>query len=266
MSNKLGFIGCGKMAKAIIKGILNAEYINNNDIMASTNSPEESQKASEELNIQVITDNKKIVEFADIIFIATKPYQVEPVLTEIKDTLTDEKLIVSIAAGVKTTKIEAITNKTPVIRVMPNTPALVQEGMSATTKGSFATDKQEKLVQEILSKVGKVISVEEKQIDIVTAISGSGPAFFYQIFEDMAQAGVKLGLDYEKSLLLAVQTAIGSAKMTIHRDKPLTELIANVATKGGCTEVGINTMHELNSDKFFEEIISKTTKKAHDLG
>ena len=163
-------------------------------------------------------------------------------------------------------KIEQYTNLSPVIRVMPNTPVLVKEGISATAKGTYATQKHENIVQEILSKIGKVISVEESQIDIVTAISGSGPAFFYQIFEDMAQAGVKLGLDYDKSLLLAVQTALGSAKMTFNRTKSVNDLISSVATKGGCTEVGINTMKNLKSNDLFYEIIKNTTQKAHDLG
>lgn len=261
MSNKLGFIGCGKLAKAIIKGIGN-DY----EVIASTSSNISAQKASEELNITVTTDNKKVADFADIIFIATKPNQVEKVLNEIKDSLNKDKLIVSVAAGVSTKKIENVIGKTPVIRVMPNTPALVKEAMSATAKGLYANYEHEKFVQSIFEKIGKVISVEEAQIDIVTAISGSGPAFFYQIFEDMAQAGVKLGLDYDKSLLLAVQTAIGSAKMTLNREKPLTELIASVATKGGCTEVGINTMNELNSTELFNNVITNTTKKAHELG
>lgn len=266
MSNKLGFIGCGKMAKAIIQGILNANYLTKADIIASTNSPESLQKIQKELNINTTNDNKKVVEFANIIFIATKPNQVEKVLDEIKEVINPQKLIVSVAAGVNTKKIEEITKNTPVIRVMPNTPALVKEGMSATAKGLYATEEHEKQVHEILSKVGKVISVTENQIDIVTAISGSGPAFFYQIFEDMAQAGVKLGLDYEKSLLLAVQTAIGSAKMTLNRTQSVPELVSNVATKGGCTEVGINEMHRLNSSQLFKEVIAKTTQKAHELG
>ncbi|MBR1942159.1 pyrroline-5-carboxylate reductase [bacterium] len=264
MSNKLGFIGCGKMAKAIIKGI--CDIFPKENIIASTSSKDSAQKAKKELNINVVCDNRQTAAFADIIFIATKPNQVETVLKEIKETITAKQLIVSVAAGVSTEKIENILGQIPVIRVMPNTPSLVKEGMSATAKGNFATDEQEKSVHEILSKIGRVISVEESQIDVVTAISGSGPAFFYQIFEDMAQAGVNLGLDYDKSLLLAVQTAIGSAKMTLNREKPLTDLIASVATKGGCTEVGINTMKELKSGDFFKNIIEKTTKKAHELG
>ena len=120
---------------------------------------------------------------------------------------------------------------------------------------------------KLLSGIGKCIEVEESQIDIVTAISGSGPAFFYKVIEDMARAGEKLGLDYDKSLLLATQTAIGSARMVENRGElPVQTLIDNVATKGGCTFVGISVMNEEHSDKLFYDVIEKTTIKAHELG
>ena len=118
----------------------------------------------------------------------------------------------------------------------------------------------------MLSQVGKVVTITEEQIDVVTAISGSGPAFFYQIFEDFAQAGAKLGLDYQKSLTLAIQTAIGSAKMVQNSTKPVPELVASVATKGGCTEVGVSEMKSLDSSNLFAEVVRKTAEKAHALG
>ena len=120
---------------------------------------------------------------------------------------------------------------------------------------------------DLLSSIGKCIKVEECQMDIVTAISGSGPAFFYQVIEDMARAGEKLGLDYDKSLTLAAQTALGSAQMVFNRgETPVQTLIDNVATKGGCTFVGISEMKDYDSSKIFYEVISKTTQKAHELG
>ena len=120
---------------------------------------------------------------------------------------------------------------------------------------------------ELLETVGKSVQIDESQIDVLTAISGSGPAFFYQVIEDMARAGEKLGLGYEKSLLLATQTALGAAKMVLNRgDVPVQTLIDNVATKGGCTFVGISTMKEENSAKMFEKVIADTTKKASELG
>lgn len=267
MNKKIGFIGCGKMASAIIKGITTSSCGVKYELKGSEVNCEIAELAQNRLGITVLTDNRMLAIDSDVIFIATKPNYVAQVLEEIKDELTDDKLIVSIAAGVSTEKIQKIIGTKRVIRVMPNTPALVQEGMSGVCKGEFATEEDAQFVMNLLSNIGKVIEVEESQIDIVTAISGSGPAFFYQVIEDMARAGEKLGLDYEKSLLLATQTAAGSAKMVMNRGElSVQTLIDNVATKGGCTFVGIQTMKEEKSDKLFFDVIEKTAVKANELG
>lgn len=267
MNKKIGFIGCGKMASAIIKGILNACCKPDVEIKGSEINCEIAELAQSRLGIDVITDNRLLAMDSDIIFIATKPNYVTQVLEEIKDEITPDKLVVSIAAGVSTEKIQNIIGQRRVIRVMPNTPMLVQEGMSGVCKGAYATEDDAQFVMKLLSNIGKIIEVSETQIDIVTAISGSGPAFFYQVIEDMARAGEKLGLDYDKSLMLATQTAIGSAKMILNRGElPVKTLIDNVATKGGCTFVGITTMKEENSEKLFFDVIEKTAIKANELG
>ena len=264
---KIGFIGCGKMAGAIIKGTISSKFVPKEDIKGSEVNCEIAESAQKRLGIEVLTDNKFLTIDSDVIFIATKPNYVGEVLEEIKDELTPEKLVVSIAAGVSTSKIENIIGRNRVIRVMPNTPALVLEGMSGVCKGAFATDEDVQFVMEMLSNIGKCIEVSEDQIDIVTAISGSGPAFFYKVIEDMARAGEKLGLEYDKSLLLATQTALGSAKMITNRGETSVQtLIDNVATKGGCTFVGISVMNDENSDKLFYDVIDETAKKAHELG
>ena len=166
-----------------------------------------------------------------------------------------------------TSKINSVLPQQRVVRVMPNTPALLGLGMAGVVKGALATDADAEFVLNLMSTVGKAILVDEKQIDIITAISGSGPAFFYKVIEDMARAGEKLGLDYEKSLLLATQTAAGSAKMVMNRGELTVQtLIDNVATKGGCTFVGIQTMKEENSAKLFSDVIEKTARKANELG
>ena len=264
---KIGFIGCGKMASAIIKGVISSKFIQPQNITGSEINPDIAKQAQERLSINVITDNRALVMNSDVIFIATKPNYVASVLEEIKSELTPEKLVVSIAAGVSTKKIQDIIGRQRVVRVMPNTPALVLEGMSGVCKGSYASEDDLNFVIDLLSNIGKAIPVTEDQIDIVTAISGSGPAFFYKVMEDMARAGEKLGLDYEKSLMLAVQTAIGSAKMVMQRGETSVQtLIDNVATKGGCTFVGISVMNEENSEKLFYNVIEKTTQKASELG
>lgn len=255
------------MASAIIKGVLSACCKPDVEIKGSEINCEIAELAQTKLGIEVLTDNRLLTMDSDIIFIATKPNYVAQVLEEIKDEITPEKLVVSIAAGVSTKKIENILGQRRVVRVMPNTPALVQEGMSGVCKGTYATEEDAQFVMKLLSNIGKVIEVEETQIDIVTAISGSGPAFFYQVIEDMARAGEKLGLDYEKSLMLAAQTALGSAKMVFNRGELTVQtLIDNVATKGGCTFVGIQTMKEENSERLFFDVIEKTATKANELG
>lgn len=267
MKKNIGFIGCGKMASAIISGIKNSVIAQNFTIFGSEVNEQIAKSASDRLGIDVFFDNKALVKFSDIIFIATKPNSVVNVIDEIKDYLTPEKLVVSIAAGVSTEKIGNIIPNNHVIRVMPNTPALVNLGMFGICKGVNATDKDIQLIENILSILGKCIIVDESQIDIVTAISGSGPAFFYQVIENIARAGEKLGLDYDKSLILATQTALGSAQMVFERgDKTVQTLIDNVATKGGCTFVGISEMKSQQSDKLFYDVIQKTTSKANELG
>lgn len=264
MNKKLGFIGCGKMASAIIKGCLGIRGLS---VKGSEINPEFASDAQKRLGVPVLTDNKTIVIESDIIVIATKPNQVSNVLEEIKTELTPDKLLVSIAAGVSTQKIENIVGKNRVVRIMPNTPALVKEGMFGVCKGSYAKSEDVEFVVSLLSKIGRCIEITEAQMDIVTAISGSGPAFFYQVIEDMARAGEKLGLDYEKSLTLAAQTALGSGKMIFNRgETSVQNLIDNVATRGGCTFVGIEAMKINNSATMFEDVIYKTAKKASELG
>lgn len=267
MNKKIGFIGCGKMASAIIGGVISSQFVDANYITASELSAEAAEEKSKKLGIKVVTGNNELVKNSDIVFIATTPNYVEGVLNEIKTSITPEKLVVSIAAGVTTNFIQNILPKdTRVVRVMPNTPALICEGMSGIAGGKSATNDDVDFVKQLLSNIGKCIVVEESQIDIVTAISGSGPAFYYKVINEIARAGEKLGLDYEKSLTLSIQTAIGSAKMLLNSDKSAEDLIASVATKGGCTRVGVDFMDEENTSELFYNLIDKTREKAKALG
>lgn len=267
MNKKIGFIGCGKMASAIIGGVIASNYLPKENIMAAEISEEKASEKSKELGIKVITDNNELVNSVDVVFVATTPNFVEGVLNGIKSSVTKDKLVVSIAAGVTTRFIESILGSDKrVVRVMPNTPALVLEGMSGVAGGTMATEEDVQAVVELLSNIGKAIEVTEEQLDIVTAISGSGPAFYYKVINDIARAGEKMGMDYEKALTLSIQTAIGSAKMLLSSDKSAEDLIASVATKGGCTRVGVDYMEEVDTADMFYNLIEKTAEKAHALG
>lgn len=275
---KIGFIGCGKMASAIINGIIKSGYISAEQVLASKSNPGNLEETAKKLGIKITLDNKEVAKFGDIIFIAVKPNQVKDVLEEIKALITPEKLIVSVAAGIKTEFIEKVLGEnTKVVRVMPNTPVMVNEGMTGVSGGKQANKTDLEQVQAIFNSIGKSVIVEENQMDIVTAISGSGPAFFYKVINDIARAGEKLGLDYEKALLLSIQTAIGSGKMALNRTVSMEELISNVATKGGCTRVGVDVMegvngagvnvaNGVNTQEIFAEVIEKTAEKAKTLG
>lgn len=263
----IGFIGCGKMAGAIIRGLIKSGFAEPSKLLATQAETEGVEEKSKEMGIEIILDNKELVKRSDVIVIAVKPNQAGGVLEEIHPFLTPEKLLVSIAAGVTTKFLESkLPDNTRVVRVMPNTPALVGEGMSGICGGKFAKDEDLEFIKDMLSAIGKCIIVNEAQIDIVTAISGSGPAFFYKVINDIARAGEKLGLEYEKSLLLSIQTAIGSAKMAMNRTISMEELISNVATKGGCTRVGVDCMEVFDTEKIFYDVIKSTTDKAHALG
>ena len=261
---KIGFIGCGKMAGAIIKGILKSGFISADRILASKSNKDNIKETSEKLGVKITLNNKEIAEFGDIIFIGVKPNQVKTVLNEIKGIITSDKLIVSMAAGVKISDIENVLPYSKIIRIMPNTPILVNEGMTGICGGKSVSENDLEQVLSIFNSIGKAVVVDETQMDIVTAVSGSGPAFFYKVINDIARAGEKLGMDYDKALILSIQTALGSAKMALNRQISMEDLISNVATKGGCTFEGIEKMSE--SEEFFYKVIKATAEKARKLG
>jgi pyrroline-5-carboxylate reductase len=208
---------------------------------------------------------KDLAQNVDVILLAIKPFIVGEVLSELKEYYKNH-LILSILAGVKIEKYAEFIENARVIRIMPNTPALVNEGMSAVCKGHYANSEHASLAVEIFSKVGKVIESEEKYIDIITAISGSGPAFYYYIIDEIAKAGEKLGLDYETCLKLSAQTAFGAAKMVMESGVNPEQLIINVTTPGGCTAVGNEVLKENKISDILFDTIDKTAKKAFELG
>lgn len=262
---KIGFIGLGKMASAIIKGIISSGFMKKENILGFDVNQDALKIASKNLDITPVSSIEELMSKTSIVLIATKPFVIKNVIDEIKDKVRNH-LIISILAGVSLKFYESSLPNTRVIRVMPNTPALVEEGMSAVCKGSFAYDYDAEFVFNMFSKLGRAIYIDEKDIDVVTAISGSGPAFYYYIIEKIAQAGKKLGLDYKTALELSAQTALGSAKMMFKTPDTPEELIRAVTTPGGCTEVGNNVLNNSNIDEIIFKTIKRTMEKARKLG
>lgn len=266
-NKKIGFIGAGTMAKAIIYGLINSGRIKVDNITASEISDEQARKVSKEINIKVIKDNQELVKNSDIIILSIKPHNLEPVLYEVKDFITPNKLIISIAAGVSTDFIEDIVgHKINVVRAMPNTPAVINEGMTAVCKGRKVTDDNIKLVIDLFQSIGRCIEVPEKMFNAVTAINGSGPAFIYLMIEAMADGGVKLGLTKKSALELAAQTFLGAAKMVVESGTHPSVLKDDVTTPGGCTIAGLLVMEEKAVRSALIKTIVETSNSASGLG
>lgn len=264
--NKIGFIGGGKMATAIMKGIINSNWCEAKNIFVSDKNEDALKTLEKNYAVQTTLNNIEVVKNSKIILFAVKPFVLMAVLSEIKPYLTEEHIIFSIAAGISIKTMEEIVGEIPVVRIMPNTPALVNEGMSAICKGNYANDEHSKIALEIFKSVGKVVEADEKYIDIITAISGSGPAFYYYIIDEIAKAGEKLGLDYQTCLKLSAQTAYGAAKMIMETDVNPEQLIVNVTTPGGCTAVGNEVLKEKKISEILFDTIEKTAQKAYELG
>lgn len=252
-TKKTGFIGAGTMAKAIMKGLENTGM----QMLASDVAPGPG----------VLADNRELTRKSDIIFLCVKPFAVESVLREIRDDLNENHLLVSIAAGMSTEMIEAVIEKQlPVIRVMPNTPATIGEGMSALCRGKYADEEHSLLIMELFKAVGRCVEVKEELIGAVTGISGSGPAFMYLIMEALADGGVKLGLKKETAIELAAQTALGAAKMVLETGKHPALLRDEVATPGGCTIAGLSVMENEKVRSALIKTVQETAKVSSQLG
>lgn len=266
-NKKIGFIGVGKMGGAIINGLVNSGFTLRESILGAETSAEFAEKAAKLLGIKVVTDNIELVKNSDVVVIATKPFAVKEVLEEIKDCLTEDKLVISIAAGVSTKFIEEILGKNiAVVRVMPNTPALVGEAMTAICRGEHVTGEQTEFTENLFSKIGRSMEVTEKLMDAVTGISGSGPAFFYLMIEALADGGVKLGLPKAVAIELAAQTALGAAKMILETGKHPSVLKDEVTTPAGCTAAGLSVMEEMCVRSALMQTVEETARVANGLG
>lgn len=262
---KLGVIGCGKMASAILGGVFNNNFLQNENIYLFDVNKNASLLLSDKFGFVSCDSIKEVVEKCDTLFLAVKPFVVDDVLNEIKKYYRNN-LILSILAGVKIKKYEDILLDSRVVRIMPNTPALVNSGASAICYSNNVNLDEIEFAFNLMKTCGEVIKTTEDKMDIITALSGSGPAFYFKIIEDFANAAVKLGLTYDEALLLSAQTALGSAKLLIESKVDVNTLIQNVTTPGGCTAVGNDVLNNSDISQIIDKTIDETAKKAKALG
>jgi pyrroline-5-carboxylate reductase len=258
----IGFIGGGNMAEAMIKGITQSGQ---RDIMVSELRDERRTYLESAYNVKATPDNKEVVKNCDIIILAVKPQNMDDVTGEIAGLITPEKLVISIAAGITLSYLSARLKTSQIIRVMPNTPALVQEGMSVLSLCECFEDKQMALVRGIFMSIGKVLVLPEKYMDAVTAVSGSGPAFIALFVEKMADAGVKAGLGKDNASELAIQTLIGTAKL-LETGMPPDKLREMVTSPGGTTAAGLRVFEEKGLTDMVTAVIQAAVNRSKELG
>jgi pyrroline-5-carboxylate reductase len=263
---RVAVLGAGKMGGILLQAFLKENLFSDEKIFATVNHAEKAMALSTQWGVDVTTDNLRAAREADLILIGVKPFQVPDLIAEIKPALTPEKTLVSFAASVTTKAIEAAAGMDiAVVRAMPNTPAALAAGVTALCRGRFVADKKMELAQRIFATVGRTVTVDEKHMDAVTGLSGSGPAYIYIIIEALAEAGVKVGLPRETATQLAAQTAYGAAKMVLETGYHPALLKDAVTTPAGCTIDGILELEEGGLRVTLIKAVMRATERARQL-
>ena len=263
----VGFVGAGNMGEALIKGLLAANLVPAEAIHATDVRLERLKELNRQYGIQISSDSAELIRRADIVILAVKPQVMDAVLTEIAPAITRRKLLISIAAGVSTAKMRAVLRKDArLIRVMPNTPALVLEGVTAVAKAEGLEADDLETAGEIFSAVGRVVVLGEELMDAVTGLSGSGPAYIAVVIESLADGGVRMGLDRITAMTLATQTVLGAAALLRETGLHPGAVKDMVCSPGGTSIAGIAALEEGGIRTTFIKAVERATQRSRELG
>jgi len=266
LEKRVGVIGAGNMGGAIISGLLRSEVLVPDELQACDADRDVCAKIVDAHGISCHSDSRGLVGGSDVVVVAVKPKDVAGMLEEVKDVVTPNHLVISVAAGVRIGYIEKRLGRgVQVVRVMPNLPVVVGEGMAAISAGGNVTEENLEVARVIFSSFGRVVVVEEENLDAVTGLSGAGPAYIYLVIESLADAGVGVGLPRDVALTLAAQTALGAAKMVLKSGRDPAELREMVATPGGVTIEGIKALEEGGLRAAFREALVRATARSKEL-
>ncbi len=266
IEGRIGFVGTGNMGEALIRGLLKAGVAEPGQIVGSDPRRDRAAELSERYAIRTTHDNVEVARQADILILAIKPQVMERVLEEIGPEIHAHALVISIAAGVPLSAIEARLPQARVIRTMPNTPALVGAAATAIAVGGHATDDDLKAAQRIFDSVGMTVTLDEAQMDAVTGLSGSGPAYVFLVIEALSDAGVKMGLSRHHAQALAAQTLLGSAKLLIETNEHPGRLKDMVTSPGGTAIAGLHTIEAGGLRTTLMDAVEAATKRSQELG
>jgi pyrroline-5-carboxylate reductase len=263
----LGFLGAGNMAGALIKGLLHAGVIAPDRIIASDVKSDRLKQLQTAHDIRVTSDNHELVRHCDVLVLATKPQVIDKALSAVAGDVREGTLVISVAAGVPIAALEArLPPNARVVRSMPNTPAIALAGATAIAAGTHATEGDLAVARALFEAVGRVVTLDEAQLDAVTGLSGSGPAYIMLIIEALADGGVKVGLHRDTALLLAAQTVYGSAKLLLETGEHPGRLKDMVTSPGGTAIAGLHTLESGALRKTLIDAVESATKRAGELG
>ncbi|SDH46225.1 pyrroline-5-carboxylate reductase [Pseudomonas benzenivorans] len=262
---RIAFIGAGNMAASLIGG-LRAQGVDADAIRASDHGAEQRAKIAAEHGIETFASNAEAIQGADVIVLAVKPQVMKDVCLELAAHIEDGQLIVSIAAGITSASLEHWLGPRPVVRCMPNTPALLRQGVSGLYANARVSAAQRQRAEQLLGAVGLALWLdEERLIDAVTAVSGSGPAYFFLLIEAMTAAGEKLGLPRATAEQLCLHTALGAARMAVASDVDAAELRRRVTSPAGTTEAAIKTFQAGGFEALVENALNAAARRSAEL-
>jgi len=254
MNKIIGFIGCGNMAQAMIGGIIKSKIISSDKVIASNPSKEKLLKVSSLYNIAITHNNKEVAQKSDILILSVKPNKYHQVVEEIRDSIKNDVVIVSLAAGISIEYLEkTFEKKVKLIRAMPNISSIVNEGMTVISKNKEINNLDLEDIIRLFEGIGKVELIEEELMDNIPALSASSPAYVFMFIDSLAKGGISSGIPAEKSYRIAAQAVIGAAKLILKDSKDIDNFIRMVCSPGGCT---IEAIKELEKNKFKETITS----------
>ncbi|MBL7092180.1 MAG: pyrroline-5-carboxylate reductase [Candidatus Omnitrophica bacterium] len=262
---KIGIIGCGNMGQALLRGIIAKGYISKGNILVSDKDRKKAKLARLRFKVGVSGSNSELIKKCGVIICAIKPQDVDAVLQDALLPL-EGKLLISICAGLTTRRLEKRLGRVSVVRVMPNMPALVSLGISAISSGKYATARDKKVAVSIFSCIGEVVEVKEQLMDAVTAISGSGPAYFFYLVQKLIEAAKELGIPGHIARRLATKTALGSAVLMNQCKASPQILRKQVSSKGGTTEAAFNVFRKKGLDKILVLAFKAAAKRSKEMG
>lgn len=264
--SRVAVIGAGKMGTTMIHALLEEKFVGPDQIVATRRLEEPLNQLAAAEGVSITTDNREAAAAADLILICVKPQNVAKILDEISADLNENKLLVSIAAGVSTKLLEDSTpDGVPVVRAMPNTPSLIGKGMTAICAGQSAHDEHVELTRKIFDGMGRTVVLDEVYFNAVTGLAASGPAFIYIIIESLAEGGVKVGLPRKIATECAAQACFGAAAMVLETENPPALLKDDVTTPAGCTMDGILKLEEGGLRVTLIKAVVEAAKRAGEL-